>query len=1342
MSDHEATFVPHAVPTSTGSHPAVLGDYRLLEKLGQGGMGAVYRAEHVRLGKRVAIKLLPPETMNDSRAVARFQREMKAVGKLQHRNIVQALDAREEDGHHFLVMELVEGIELDDLRKILGPIRLPDAAAMMAQAALGLQHAHNQGLVHRDIKPSNLLLSHDGVVRILDLGLALLSEADRALSLDLTSTGQIMGTLDYMAPEQADDTHKVDIRADIYSLGCTFYALLAGHPPFGGEKYTTPIRKITAHMTSPVPSISKRRHDIPPEAEAVLNRMLAKKPEDRFQTPRDVAKALQPLAQKCNLPKLAARATAAASTAAPSDVSVQETIPQASAGPVTATKIAVAPATEPCAAPKPDIVLAAETIEVKPQPVVRSRRRQQMPWALIGLGTAIIAILLAVIIIKVKDKDGNVVATIKVPDGGSFEAVDQSSHHAPRDEPQGADSRTAGNGHPEMRPSQSEISNLQSEIPEPPPLEEWLKGRTILTVAQDGSGQFKTIQAALDALQPGQVVEVLDKGPYRELLRIPSRKRATDIGLVSRVGTTLGSADMVLKDADRLVFVANANAVRIEGFDIVGAVNHQGSALVMVGDSKRVHVQNCLFRHIIPAPSEPSGHGVIFFNADEDQSDSTDEGMHQLRNCWCECSVNASNAAVLIVENVFRRTWPSHVDGHQVSMSGTDTRVQLVRNIMDCASSHAVNLHGLKEPVRIEIRNNTLYGARYSSVVQRFTASRGVRIVGNIMQRFQVTLEKPANLEWDIRWNCVAPDNLDLDSIDFLSFPTATNYGVHVRPLTDNPSDRNYMRIPVGVVPTPTGDGPEIPAYIGALPPGPAPPDGDWLTRLQDRWMNSFAHSESEIADLQSEIPEPPPLEEWLKGRTILTVAQDGSGQFKTIQAALDALQRGQVVEVLDKGPYVQSLVAENLPEDVGLISHVDAVVVPTKWRVMSSADDKAAHILTCNGGLRVSGLVFDSTNTNETILVHCTARGAVWERCVFPSPGKDENRVRSLCLGNFEQTFGDPSTVQRCVFAGRLQTSFRHSDGKIAVRRNLFRSPFRSYPIHVPVMYSGDNDHTLLIEENVFATPQFGTVLAANHFGDFNLNIFYRRNTVLSSSFGLKFGGGCPKKLEVKSNIFDVSTSVDVSIVEADHVRANRGQWKFANNWYRIGPSEHGILPTDQDAFVGEIPFISKDVNHPGLARLISNARSTDSHEISDRQMMAGALPAGPAPPEGDWLTRLQARWQNAFAESKSEISNLESEIPEPPPLEEWLNGRTILTVAQDGSGQFDTIQAALDALQPGQVVEVLDEGPYVETLTCVNKSDVGLISRTGTVIRIEEWKESPHSPGRLGLHFGNCRS
>lgn len=295
-------------------------EYQLLAKLGEGGMGAVYKALHTRLDKVVALKVLPAERMRDTGAVARFQREMKAVGKLDHPNIVRAMDAGEEAGMHFLVMEYVEGLDLSQLAKLTGPLPIADACELVRQAALGLAEAHEHGMVHRDIKPSNLILAKprkkkgEPTVKILDLGLALLSEALAPDAGGLTTSGQMMGTIDYMAPEQGGDSHQVDIRADIYSLGATLYKLLTGVAPFAGEKFDTPVKKLMALATQSPNSIRSLRPDVPAPLAQIIERMLAKNPADRFATPEELIDALAPFCTAADLSSLSRRAHAASIT--------------------------------------------------------------------------------------------------------------------------------------------------------------------------------------------------------------------------------------------------------------------------------------------------------------------------------------------------------------------------------------------------------------------------------------------------------------------------------------------------------------------------------------------------------------------------------------------------------------------------------------------------------------------------------------------------------------------------------------------------------------------------------------------------------------------------------------------------------------------------------------------------------------------------------------------------------------------------------------------------------------------------------------------------------------------
>lgn len=281
-------------PVSAVRSGTVLREYRLVEKLGEGGMGTVFKALHSRLGKTVAIKVIRGCRRSSADAIARFEREMQAVGRLDHPNIVRATDAGEADGIQFLVMEYVNGVNLSDLVKARGPFPRSEACRLVCDAAVGLAHAHSHGLVHRDVKPSNLIYTMDGSVKVLDLGLALLPADDVLDSVlaaagtgsggsSLTETGTVVGTQHYIAPEQLRNSHTVDGRADVYGLGATLWYLLTGSPP-----------------PNSVPETGSVPGDLPRE---VWARLLARDPEDRYPSAESVVEALTPFANEPPRPR-------------------------------------------------------------------------------------------------------------------------------------------------------------------------------------------------------------------------------------------------------------------------------------------------------------------------------------------------------------------------------------------------------------------------------------------------------------------------------------------------------------------------------------------------------------------------------------------------------------------------------------------------------------------------------------------------------------------------------------------------------------------------------------------------------------------------------------------------------------------------------------------------------------------------------------------------------------------------------------------------------------------------------------------------------------------------------
>jgi serine/threonine-protein kinase len=284
----------------------LLGQYRILDELGKGGMGRVFKAEHLTMKRVVALKVLMPNLLRSDRARELFLREVRAIAQLVHPNVVTAYDAAEEAGRFYLVMEYVDGPNLEQLVRSRGPLSVGLACDYVRQTANGLQGAHALGMVHRDIKPANILVQRrglqehsPGLIKVSDFGLARLHspqtnpEAAHHAGTILTRENMVMGTPDYLSPEQARNLHGTDIRSDLYSLGCTFYFLLTGQVPYPGG---TALEKLIRHSAEVPAPVTNFRDDVPPPVRAVLERLLAKAPAERFQTPAELAAALEPYA--------------------------------------------------------------------------------------------------------------------------------------------------------------------------------------------------------------------------------------------------------------------------------------------------------------------------------------------------------------------------------------------------------------------------------------------------------------------------------------------------------------------------------------------------------------------------------------------------------------------------------------------------------------------------------------------------------------------------------------------------------------------------------------------------------------------------------------------------------------------------------------------------------------------------------------------------------------------------------------------------------------------------------------------------------------------------------------
>ncbi|HTI50572.1 MAG TPA: hypothetical protein VL475_06470, partial [Planctomycetaceae bacterium] len=519
-----------------------------------------------------------------------------------------------------------------------------------------------------------------------------------------------------------------------------------------------------------------------------------------------------------------------------------------------------------------------------------------------------------------------------------------------------------------------------SEFPDPipvevpPPLEEWLKGRTLLTVAKDGSGQFATIQAALQALKPGEAVHILDRGPYRERLDFHP---PDDTGLFSKVGTVVELEGWVTgwKDALYGHTIHSPHDFRISGFRFSTPVVPDVSDFcfgLLISQSDGFVLENCFLSR--PA-SWKSLLGISWFL-------DTPVKPCVVRNCVFECRLGLNSAhghsQFVLEQNLFQTSdVPYHVS---VADAKYDSLVIRHNIFAGRPSIHEVLLQFPNDDASfrvLEITNNTSLSQAIPGF-QRVLPAGDVRILNNLRLRPGILMfsdnaerEMPRAIrEWHVGHNAY-PRRIktgDLPSLgDEHIFPTpATDVLAQPGFASVDATHPDYFRIPAGSPLATAGAGNKWPAYVGALPPGPAPAGGDWFSKMQQQWLRvapvpTPAPTPNATPDNRPVIlPEPQPLAEWLKGRTVLTVSQDGRGQFSTIQAALNALQRRQVIQVLDRGPYRESLRRGDVPDDTGLISDAKTRLELADWKAY------AGHELGTIHGFRLSGFELDAPPRTE----------------------------------------------------------------------------------------------------------------------------------------------------------------------------------------------------------------------------------------------------------------------------------------------------------------------------------------------------------------------------------------
>jgi serine/threonine protein kinase len=774
-----------------GDECMVAGRYRILDKLGEGGMGAVYKAHDIQLDRDVAVKILPGHRLQDADAIARFRREARALAKLSHPNIIQAYDSGEDKGRHFLVMEYAEGVSLSAILREQGAVPPTVAAGLIYQAALGLQHAHQRGLVHRDLKPANLLLSpasvlpghlataakdqarpspdlttsyvapaalSKGIVKILDLGLARFLQ-DQLGDSQLTGEGVGVGTPDYMAPEQFRDALHADARTDIYSLGCTLYHLISGTVPFPGSSLS---EKAEAHAKKePIP-LEERCPEVPAGLAFVVSKMMAKHPADRLQTAAEAAESLAPY---------------------------------------------VAGASH-------SMIVLRESMRFQTPPLTRRPprpRRRLLAWSAAAVAAACLVGLLI------------------------LAWPNLFPHSSGGSQPDAKDPTAApGNANPE--PAKPAIITIGNG----------------LTVAKDGTGQYTTIGEALANVKPGMTVEVVDDATYEETLALNDAQKYTGLVLEATKGATIllsgqsrhavsirGVPNLRVKGfrlrdsgavrgSEFVQVSSRCPGLTLEGLDIQAAGQVNGfrlsNVVAEVGEPPLVLTQ-CSVR--------TGYHGLVVEGSDRNDEGSPLSGGIQIRQNRISAAgwgvqIQGAVSRIHVVGNV---VWNCGLAGIQLQDFAAGSNQVLVANntVSQCTAGFRVwDNEPFETHVRgqVDICNNILLDAQDIDMGCYQAPKGGQTRPGDGQALLKV---------W--RFDCNWRDLSGQEAATII--PLAPN---DKKLLAGNAlfaresSDKGYLR-PAKESPLVTaGAGGDLPSYVGAVPPeGIAPWDWDktWEARVR-----------------------------------------------------------------------------------------------------------------------------------------------------------------------------------------------------------------------------------------------------------------------------------------------------------------------------------------------------------------------------------------------------------------------------------------------------------------------------------------------------------------------------
>lgn len=1161
----------------------VLGNYVILDKLGQGGMGMVLKARHQRMDRIVALKVMSPAAMKSPDAVQRFHREVKAAAKLEHPNIVTAYDADEALGTHFLVMQFVEGTDLSVLVKKKGPLSVEQAIHCVSQAARGLEFAHQHGVIHRDIKPANLLLDKNGVVKILDMGLARI-EGEVGAQAELTSTGAVMGTVDYMAPEQALSTKYADARSDMYSLGITLWYLLTGKSAYDGD---TLMARLLAHRDASIPSLCAVRPEVPADIDAVFQKMVAKQAKDRYQSMTELLRDLGQLHE-----------------GAPS---------------------AAAPLTVPLTIGDSQLS-GFGSGRTSDQGLPASAMRPQLPTA-----------------------------TYEFPSETATEA-------------------TILSGDLEQSTITQTLASGQSVVASAPPATEQLAGTVSLW--RDRRIQLGLVVALLIAIA---IPFLLSRGKERaDQSQITSPQSSDEIT----------ASDSQAKNSSTVQgwhgWPADAPKPAIAPFGADQARQHQEEWAKYL--EVPVEYTNSIGMKFVLIPP-----GEFLMGSTPEEIESAMVGVRAVypeHNEWHDIVASEKpRHKVVLTQPIYMGQYEVTQGEYQTVMGHNpakpDPRIAEGMKGLD-TTRYPVDqvswLDGAEFCAKLSERENLKPTYFRNEYMARPLEGAGYRLPTEALWEFACRAGTITKF-----WSGDSEEELERSDWFFNNFTNRTHavgelranpfglYDMHGNVhewIADRWHPQSYAKFAQTAAIDPTGPTKEESligdwrilrgasmmqpstwcrsAMRGTTTVGVTGTIGLRLTLPVDvvRQKLSTIANDAPRNLIPIKSPEPPLLEEWLKGRTVLTVAQDGSGKFTTIQAALDALQPGQVVKVLDKGPYRERLEVQSPPRDTGLISEVQTIVELSAWK-REGESGLLGHVFVFTDGFRVNGFGFGiAPELHKPAYGHGItfgeANGFVFENCAMRWPSHPGAVVAVTWLADGAS---QPCWIRECLFECGMISTVENSKCRCSVLRNYFIGVGEGVDLGISI---GICDQ-FVIRENIFSSVPKGHDILLN---------FPRAHTHIN-------------QLQITNNTSFAGAMATVSnyaptgnVLIANHLRSRPGlleirpiqgelrgdaamelpramrDWqqsrKVRNNAYPrpLLPGEfphnrhENLFPPTETDVIAPVVFLSTDQADSNFARIALDALQSRAGLGGDWPSYIGALPPGPAPEGGDWFTQLRERW------------------------------------------------------------------------------------------------------------------